>query len=249
MKFNLMQKPQDNLDLFNLDKIIFEKINRIKELAEEIERKDFELEILDEDIQEFHQKIKKKNKNITNLDQLVRQKEGEITNLDQLVRQKEGEITNLDQLVRQKDTDLNVLTNALNNKNYELIETREEITQIHNSIIFRFSKNISKKVDSIFPNNSKRGEFKKIVIASIILIQQKGLRKYILGVKDKIRRKEFNLNTIDFSNSNLAISEKDKTMLIKKVQDNHKNRLKIRPSSKSELQNDGFIIPDDKELI
>ena len=42
-----------------------------------------------------------------------------------------------------------------------------------------------------FPNNSKRGEFKKIVIASIILIKQKGLRKYILAVKDKIRRKEF----------------------------------------------------------
>jgi len=235
MKFNLMQKPQDNLDSFNLDKIIFEKINRIKELTEEIAKRDLELEILDEDIQEFHQKIKKKNEGITNLDQLV--------------RQKEYEITNLDQLVRQKDTDLDVLTNALNNKNYELIETREEITQIHNSIIFRFSKNVSKTIDSIFPNNSKRGEFKKVVIVSIILIKQKGLRKYILAVKDKIRRKEFNLNRIDFSNSNLAVSEKDKTMLIKKVQDNHKNRLKIRPSSKSELQNDGFIIPDDKELI
>ena len=201
----------------------------------EIAKQDSEIEILDKDIQEFYQKIIKKNK--------------DITNLDQLVRQKDNEIINLDQLVRQKDTDLNLLTNALNNKNYELIEIREEIIQIHNSIIFRFLKNISKIIDSIFPNNSKRGEFKKIVIVSIILIKQKGLRKYILAVKDKIRRKEFNLNTINFSNSSLAISEKDKMMLIKEVQDNHKNRLKIRPSSKSELQNDGFIIPDDKELI
>jgi len=237
-----MQKPQDRVDLSSLEKIIFEKINRINELAEEITKKNSELEILNEDIQEFHQKIIKKNKEITNLDQLVRQKEDETTNLDQLVRQKEDETTNLDQLVRQKDKDLN-------SKNYELIEIREEIIQIHNSIIFRFLKNISKIIDSIFPNNSKRGEFKKIVIVSIILIKQKGLRKYILAVKDKIRRKEFNLNTIDFSNSSLAISEKDKMMLIKEVQDNHKNRLKIRPSSKSELQNDGFIIPDDKELI
>jgi len=235
--------------LSSLERIIFEKINRIKELTEEIVKKDSELEVLDEDIQEFHRKIIKKNKEITNLDQLVRQKEEEITNLDQLVRQKEEEITNLDQLVRQKDIDLNILTNALNNKNYELIETREEIKQIHNSLIFKFSKSISKIIDAIFPNNSKRGEFKKIVIASIILIQREGLRKYILTVKNKIRRKEFKLNTIDFSNSNLAISEKDKMDLIKKVQDNHKNRLKIRPSTKSELQNDGFIIPDDKELI
>ena len=219
----------------SLERIIFEKINRIKELTEEIVKKDSELEVLDEDIQEFHRKIIKKNK--------------EITNLDQLVRQKEEEITNLDQLVRQKDIDLNILTNALNNKNYELIETREEIKQIHNSLIFKFSKSISKIIDAIFPNNSKRGEFKKIVIASIILIQREGLRKYILTVKNKIRRKEFKLNTIDFSNSNLAISEKDKMALIKKVQDNHKNRLKIRPSTKSKLQNDGFIIPDDKELI
>jgi len=228
MKFNLMQKPQDNLDLFNLDKIIFEKINRINELTEEITKRDSELEILDEDIQKFHQKIKRKNK--------------EITSLDQLVRQKEDEITSLDQLVRQKDKDLN-------SKNCELIEIREELAQIHNSIIFKFSKSISKIIDSIFPNNSKRGEFKKIVIASIILIRQEGLRKYILTVKTKIVKKEFKINTFYSSNSNLSISEKDKIELIKKVQDNHKNRLKIRPSTKAELQNDGFIIIDDKELI
>ncbi|MDH3735656.1 MAG: hypothetical protein OEQ94_01375 [Nitrosopumilus sp.] len=237
-----MQKPQDNLDLFNLDKIIFEKINRINELTEEITKRDSELEILDEDIQKFHQKIKRKNKEITSLDQLVRQKEDEITSLDQLVRQKEDEITSLDQLVRQKDKDLN-------SKNCELIEIREELAQIHNSIIFKFSKSISKIIDSIFPNNSKRGEFKKIVIASIILIRQEGLRKYILTVKTKIVKKEFKINTFYSSNSNLSISEKDKIELIKKVQDNHKNRLKIRPSTKAELQNDGFIIIDDKELI
>ena len=55
-----MQKSHDDLDSSNLDKIIFEKINKIKELTEEIAKRDSELEILDEDIQEFHQKIIKK---------------------------------------------------------------------------------------------------------------------------------------------------------------------------------------------
>jgi len=229
-----MQKPQENTDLLNLDKIIFEKIDKINELTEEIAKKDSELEILDEDIQEFRRKIKKKN--------------NEITNLDQLVRQKDDEITNLDQLVRQKDKDLDVLTNTLNSKNYELIETRNELTQIHNSIIFKFSKNISNIIDFVFPNNSKRGEFKKVVISSILLIQEKGLKEYLLAVKAKIRKKEFKLNTIYSSDSSLSMSENDKIVLMKKMQDNRKNRLKIRSSSKLELQNDGFIISDDNEL-
>ena len=215
-----MQKPQENTDLLNLDKIIFEKIDKINELTEEIAKKDSELEILDEDIQEFRRKIKKKN----------------------------NEITNLDQLVRQKDKDLDVLTNTLNSKNYELIETRNELTQIHNSIIFKFSKNISNIIDFVFPNNSKRGEFKKVVISSILLIQEKGLKEYLLAVKAKIRKKEFKLNTIYSSDSSLSMSENDKIVLMKKMQDNRKNRLKIRSSSKLELQNDGFIISDDNEL-
>jgi len=187
-----MQKPQNNIDLLNLDKIIYEKINRIKELTEEIAKKDFELEIFDEDIQEFHRKIKKKN----------------------------NEIRNLEQLVRQKDKEF------------------DELIQIHNnSIIAKFLK------------YKKKGEFKKTITASILLIQQNGLKEYLLAVKDKIGKKEFSLNTINSSNSSLSISEKGKMELIKKTQDNRKNQLKIRPSSKSELQNDGFIISDDKELI
>jgi len=192
MKFSLMQNPQDNIDLLNIDKIIFEKSNRIKELTEEIVKKDSELEILDEDIQELHRKIKKKN----------------------------NEITNLEQLVRQKDKDL------------------DELRQIHNNgIITKSSK------------SQKRGEFKKIIIASIFLIQREGIKKYLLTVKDKIRKKEFKLNTINSSNSSLSSSEKDRVELIKKIQDNHKNQLKIRSSSKSDLQNDRFIISDDNELV
>ncbi|MDH3834910.1 MAG: hypothetical protein OES34_12240, partial [Nitrosopumilus sp.] len=144
--------------------------------------------------------------------------------------------------------DLDVLTNTLNSKNYELIETRNELTQIHNSIIFKFSKNISNIIDFVFPNNSKRGEFKKVVISSILLIQEKGLKEYLLAVKAKIRKKEFKLNTIYSSDSSLSMSENDKIVLMKKMQDNRKNRLKIRSSSKLELQNDGFIISDDNEL-
>jgi hypothetical protein len=169
--------------------------------------------------------------------------------LDQLVRQKDDKITNLDQLVRQKDKDLDILANTLNSKNYELIETKDEIRQIHNSVIFKFSKNISKRIDFIFPTNSKRDEFKRVVITSILFIQQKGLKKYLSEVKAKIGRREFRLNTINSSNSTSVMSEKDKMVLIKKMQNNRRNRLKIRPSSKLELQNDGFIISDDNDLI
>jgi len=188
IKFNLIQKPQNNIDLLNLDKIVFEKINRIKELTEEIVKKDSELEILNEEIQEFHQKIEKKN----------------------------NEIKNLVRLVRQKDKEL------------------DGFIPIHNNnIIAKFLK------------YKEIGKFKKILIGSIFLIQQKGLKEYLLAVKDKIGKKEFRLNTTN--SSSLSISEKDKMILIKKIQNNRKNQLKIKPSSKSELQKDGFIISEDKE--
>jgi len=113
-------------------------------------------------------------------------------------------------------------------------------------------RKIARKIDSSFPNNSKRGEFKKVSEASLHYIQQEGIKKYLSAVKAKASRGEISLITAKYSLSGympMTLSENDKLAIIKTVHNNRKKRLKIKPHSYTEINNDELLISDDDEII
>ena len=113
-------------------------------------------------------------------------------------------------------------------------------------------KKIARKIDSAFPNNSKRGEFKKVSEASLHYIQQEGMKKYLSAIKAKASRGEINLITAKYSLSGympMTLSENDKLAIVKTVHNNKKKRLKIKPHSNTEINNDKFLISDDDKIL
>lgn len=96
----------------------------------------------------------------------------------------------------------NTLDAEISKRDAQIEALRQELQTIHQSVIWRLLQGLGSWLDRAFPDSSKRGELKKIVRQSIMLVQQDGFRGYIADVKVKLKRREFrivdspNLNTV-----------------------------------------------------
>jgi len=172
----------------------------------------------------------------------IQSKNADLEGLNKLVREKDTDLEGLNKLVREKDADIDTTNQILANIDNELMYTRSELNEIKKSLIFRMMRKIGGRIDSDFPNATKRGEFKKILASSTMVLANEGFRKYLSEVRTKIRRKEFKVL------SPINISQKEESLLLEKVKKNRMNRLQIRPLSEQEIKKDEFIIPQDEEL-
>jgi len=135
------------------------------------------------------------------------------------------------------------LSNQIKNKEYQLIELKNQISEIEKSFTFKIMKKIANTIDSSFPNRTKRGELKKIVANSASMIERNGMSEYVSAVKTKIKRREFKVL------EPMNLSEPEQKSIINEVRNNRKNRLKIKPHTKDEIKKDEFILIDEEDLI
>jgi len=187
-----------------------------------VRQKDQDLEKLNKQVTEVNQLIKNKDHNLDELNQ-------EVIQLRNQIDQKGSEIVELNKMIRDKTSDL--------------ISLRDELTEIHNSILFNFIQKITRRIDSNFPSGTRRGEVKKISKESLQMIKRKGFKQYISAVKTQVKKREFYIPIP------MKITQDQKRLLIEVVQNNKKTRLKLKQHSKNEINRDEIEIQDEDELI
>ncbi len=65
------------------------------------------------------------------------------------------------------------------------------LANIKRSFGYKFIRFFSTRIDKLFPDGTRRGEFRKVVTGSILAATNQGVRSYLSQVIEKIKRREF----------------------------------------------------------
>jgi len=239
-----------NTQIQNLDSSLKNKNTQIQNLDSSLKNKNTQIQNLDN-------LVKQQDSNLSNSQKLLLKWETHVDELKEIIRQKNSKLVEVKKLANELETlasereefakdlentlikkynEISKLNQALENKTNEIIPLRNQLNEIQNSRIFKIMKKISKNIDSSFPNYTKRGEFKKIVAASLETVDKEGYKNYLSEVKTKLNRREFKILTP------FSFTDEEENSLLKEVYNNRKKRLKIKQHDKNEIKNDEFII-------
>jgi len=175
--------------------------------------------------------------------QAISEKDIAIKEQIQLLNEKELDIDELSKILEEKDDTMINLNQIANAEETELTNLRHELSSVHDSILYNTLRNACNKVDKAFPNGTKRGDFRQIVVESFRMISKNGFSSYLADVKVKLRRKEFKVMTPTI------MTEQEKVNLIDVVEKNRKNRLKIESHDENTLKKDEFVLTEDDEKL
>ena len=110
-----------------------------------------------------------------------------------MIQSLETEKTTLaDELTKVRD-DLTQRESMIQSLETEKTRLTDELSCIRHSVGYKFMRFYGPKVDSIFPENTRRGEMKKIVATSLRVISDEGMRSFLSQALAKIRRREFRI--------------------------------------------------------
>ena len=252
-QLNELIEQREN-EILQLDKMVRMKDihlkevnNQAKRLSQLIEKRENEISKLDKEKDKLATQLQIKEKATSELEKEIEDlvsdismKKNEVQNLSELINRKDNEMQNLSELINRKDNEVQELNWFIRQKEDELINTKDELVTIQKSFIFNNMRNISRKIDVVFPDETKRGNLKKIVALSLDTISNEGLKHYLSLVKRQISRREFSVPTP------IILTETSEKSLKEKVNLNRKNRLKIKSHKRNELQKDEIVIPKEE---
>jgi len=89
--------------------------------------------------------------------------------------------------------DLSRLESRISELESEKQRLQSEISIIRGSLGYRFMRFYASLIDRMFPNGTRRGEFRKIVTASLHIIVEQGFGSFSRQAMEKIRRREFRI--------------------------------------------------------
>ena len=173
---------------------------------------------------------------------LLKEKNQYIQKISKTLKEKDIELGNVSKTLKEKSQTIDELSNIIKQKNYELIDVQDELNQIQKSILFKNSKKISRMIDHLFPESTKRGNLKKISALSYNIIDNEGIRHYLYLLKRQIKRRQFSIPEPIF------LSDSDEENLKKIVKENKKKRLTINQHSKNEIKNDEIFISKEDDF-
>ena len=149
---------------------------KIGDLENSIQSKDIKIVDLENSVQ--YKDIK-----IVDLESDVQSKDVNIVELKSDIQSKNAKIEDLENNIQYKDTQISNLnggTVVLNNK----------LNSLESSLGFRFVHYVRLKIGKIFPDSTIRGDFRRIVLRSIRIIADEGIRSYFRRAYLKIKRGE-----------------------------------------------------------
>ena len=247
LEFTIKEKDKTILALQKLSDSNDSRLNDLEKLANEREKyaKDLEVAVQDKTktLVELERISREREKLAKDLEETLQDKEKHYLNLEELLKSKEIQFTNLTTVLNQSEQDVNDFKNLIGDKENQLIELRNTLFEIEKSLTFNILRKINSKIDVVFPSGTKRGEFKKITKEGVQMINRKGFKEYLSAVKTQVKKREF------YIPSPMKITEDEKRVLIKVVQNNKKTRLELKPHSKNEIIEDEISIQDEDELI
>lgn len=155
----------------------------------------FDLYFLPKKLEEFSKQIHAREQVTSNL-------EHELSQLREELGQTKAQLSELESRLQALNSekiavieDLNHVREELHQSRAELFRTTRELEIIRESFGFNLMKFFTRRIDRIFPDGSKRGEFWKIVVASLKVARTQGIRSLLRQISEKLARREFRLIT------------------------------------------------------
>jgi hypothetical protein len=109
-------------------------------------------------------------------------------------------IHRLEASLAERDTELQRLeserarpSGELNNARSSLLHRDEQLQNIRSSFGYKVMRFSASRIDRICPEGTRRGEARKLVVASLRVITEEGVRSYLRYALEKIRRREFRI--------------------------------------------------------
>jgi GT2 family glycosyltransferase len=103
----------------------------------------------------------------------------------------------MERLMESRDQAISWLWQRLDSEEtrYEQIIHEYDVTlaNIKRSFGYKFMRFYSSRIDKLFPEGTRRGEFRKVVTGSILSVTNQGIRSYFSQVTEKIKRREFTI--------------------------------------------------------
>ena len=86
-----------------------------------------------------------------------------------------------------------MLAEDLNKAKHELSTITGELDAIRQSFGYHVMRIYAKRIDRLFPEGTKRGEIRKIAVASFGIVVRKGIRSFLTQVWEKLKKREFRI--------------------------------------------------------
>jgi len=203
---------QRDSKIIELTNVISEREKMVQELSERLRRMEDTIRERDRRIENYETGLREKETYLANLESLIKEKEIDIENLKSELLQKDSHIkekdrqieslelglkekelytANLESLIKEKEIDIENLKSELLQKDSHIKEKETILNRIYHSYGLNALIICNKLVDKIFPHNTKRRLFAKIVLnalrhpTSIIkYLNKKNIRTFLYDIKN-----------------------------------------------------------------
>jgi len=127
------------------------------------------------------------------LESRVSELESRLSMLESEKQSLQSEVADRDSKLAKLESRVSELESRLSMLESEKQSLQSEISIIRSSLGYRFMRFYASVIDRMFPDGTRRGEFKKIVKASLHIIIEQGFGSFRKQAMEKIRRREFRI--------------------------------------------------------
>ena len=159
-----------------------------------------ELALRNEKIAKLETELFHSRRTISEKDEITRKLQDELENArrtisekDEITRRLQDELENARRTISEKDETIRALESDLGRAKLAFSSAATELNTIKESFGYRFMRFYASRIDRLFPDRTSRGEFRKVVTASLHIITGQGIASLSRQASEKIRRKEFRI--------------------------------------------------------
>jgi GT2 family glycosyltransferase/SAM-dependent methyltransferase len=137
--------------------------------------------------------ISEKDENTRSLQDELENSRRIISEKDENTRSLQDELENSRRIISEKDENTRGLESDLGSAKLAFSRATTELSTIKESFGYRFMRFHASRIDRLFPDRTSRGEFRKVVTASLRIITGQGIVSFSRQALEKIGRKEFRI--------------------------------------------------------
>src|SRR6185312_12547400 len=160
-----------------LNKTIIEKEIVIKQMQNSLDKTNSRLEDREVAIKQMQNSLDKTNSRLEDREVAIKQMQNSLDKTNSRLEERDNYIRNVEGQFKEVKKEKEILKN--------------EMSTIQASFIYNSFRFVASLIDKFFPNNSRRGELKRIGIESLRVIRQEGIKSYLKHINAKVKRGEF----------------------------------------------------------
>jgi len=152
--------------------------------------RDNPLLILQDDKVRLESDLTARNENIAKLQSNKLALESDLTARNETIAKLESDLTARNETIAKLQSDNEAGLSVLRS---ELTSREIELASIRSSVGYKIIRLYARQIDKRLPDETRRGEFRRIVTASLRLIANQGVKSFLIQSMSKIRKREFRI--------------------------------------------------------